>query len=146
MGPGRAGPGRLRPALPVRGANPRPKHDPVCEIPMSQAVGPTRPPRFNVTRCLIGQAREILTIFSLSSVCFSCCSRSRGRSMLIGPRPAESVGWRSLPTIGVRSRVCHAPIPAFDSVVGCRVGYVVPLSGVFQASINVTNRVFFFLY
>ena len=36
----RAGPGRPRPAQPVIFSNHGPKPDPVCEIPMSRAVGP----------------------------------------------------------------------------------------------------------
>ena len=52
-------------------------------------------------------------IFAVSSRCVSSSSRFRGSSVLVSPGPAASLGSRSLSTIGVRSRVCHAPIPAF---------------------------------
>ena len=49
----------------------------------------------------------------LSSSCGSSFSKFRGHNLLVSPRPAVSLGSRPLPTSGVRSRVCHAPIPTF---------------------------------
>ena len=80
----------------------------------------------NLTGRLPGLAREILrSIFAVSSCCISSSSRFRGSNMLVSSGPAASLGSRSLSTIGVRSRVCHAPIPAFG-YRWCGVGYVVP--------------------
>ena len=59
--------------------------------------------------------------------------------------PQWSLGCRSLSATGVRSRVCHAPTRAFDTV-GCRVGYVVPWSGVFGATTKGHASCFFFVW
>ena len=80
----------------------------------------------NLTGCLPGLAGEILrNIFAVSSCCVSSSSRFRGKNVLVSPRPAASLGSRSLSTIGIRRRDCHAPIPAFG-YRWCGVGYVVP--------------------
>ena len=64
--------------------------------------------------------------------------------MLVSPGPAASLGSRSLSTIGIRSRVCHAPIPAF----GYRwfgVGYVVLRSGIYRATTKCLESWLYFL-
>ena len=62
--------------------------------------------------------------------------------MLVSPGPAASLGSRSLSTIGVRSRVCHAPIPAFGHR-WCGVGYVVScIRHISRPRQNVSNRDF----
>ena len=127
---GRAGPSRRRLAQPAPG--------PAGDISKITSPSPTRSGRFqshatsarpshrvsNLTGRLHGLAREILRIFSLFLRAVSS-SRFRGRNVLVSPGPAASLGSRSLSTVGIRSRVCHAPIPA----CGCRwcgVGYAVP--------------------
>ena len=77
----------------------------------------------------------------LSSSSRSFSSRFRGRSY-VGLRPAFYLGTRSLPTVH-RLRSLSAdnaesgmPLPAFGWLLWswCRVGYVVPSSGVFRAT------------
>ena len=115
---GRAGPGRRRLAQPAPG--------PAGDIFKITSPSPTRSGRFqshatsarphqrvyNLTGRLPGLAREILRIFS--SCCVSSSSRFRRSNVLVSSGPAASLGSRSLSTIiGIRSRVCHAPISAF---------------------------------
>ena len=52
-------------------------------------------------------------IFAVSSCCVPFSPRFRGSNVLVSPGPATSLGSRSLSTIGIRRRLCHAPIPAF---------------------------------
>ena len=126
-------PGRADGAWP----SPRPAHWDIFKI---TGPSPTRSVRFqshatsarpcqrasNLTGRLPGLAREVLRIFSLFlRLCVSSSSRSRGSNVLVSPGPAASLGSRSPSTIGIRSRVCHAPIPAFG-YRWCGVGYVVP--------------------
>ena len=71
MGPtlaGGAGPGRPRPAQPVRFSTAGPELDPACDIPISRAVGAARPgPRgSNLTGRLPGLAREICSEYFCS--------------------------------------------------------------------------------
>ena len=129
---GRAGPSRRRLAQPVPG--------PAGDIFKITGPSPTRCVRFqshatsarprqrvsNLSGRLPGLAREIFRIFSLVlCTAVSSSSRFRGSNALVSPSPAASLGSRSLSTIGVRSRVCHAPMPAFG-YRWCGVGYVVP--------------------
>ena len=120
----RAEPGRadrawpsLRPPQRVIFSNHGPKPDLVCEIPIPRDVGPARRASF---QSHWSSARpspwDSHNIFALSSCCGSFSSRFRGSNVLVRPRPAASLGSRSLSTIGIRSRVCHAPIPASDTV------------------------------
>ena len=78
-----------------------------------------------------------LASFCLRSICLisgvGVCS----------PGPAASLGSRSLSTIGVRSRVCHAPIPAFG-YRWCGVGHVVPWSGIYRATTKCLESWFYF--
>ena len=127
---GRAGPSRRRLAQPAPG--------PAGDIFKITGPSPTRSVRFqshatsarsgqrvsNLTGRLPGLAREILRIFSLF-LRAAVSSRFRGSNVLVSPGPAASLESRSLSTTGIRSRVCHAPIPAFG-YLWCGVGYVVP--------------------
>ena len=79
-------------------------------------------------------------VFAVSSCCcVSSSSRFRGSNVLVSPGPAASLGSRSLSTTGVRSRVCHAPIPAFV-YRWCGVGYIVPWSGIYISSHDKMSR------
>ena len=105
---GRAGPGRPRrpgSALPVIFSNHGPKPDLVCEISIPRDVGPAQPAS---VQSYWSSARpgpsDSRNIFALSLCCVSS-SRFRGRNVLVSPRPAASLGRRSLSTIGIRSRV-----------------------------------------
>ena len=126
---GRAGPSQRRLAQPAPG--------PACDIFKITGPSPTRSVRSqsHATSALSGQrvsntgrlpglAREILRIFSLF-LRAAVSSRFRGSNVLVSPGPAASLESRSLSTTGIRSRVCHAPIPAFG-YLWCGVGYVVP--------------------
>ena len=116
---GRAGPSRRRLAQPTPG--------PAGDIFKITSPSPTRSGRFqshatstrpgqrvsNLTGRLPGLAREILRIFfAVSSCCVSSSSRFRGSNVLVSSGPAASLESRSLSAIGVRSTVCHVPIPA----------------------------------
>ena len=109
------------------------KPDQVREIPIPRDVGPVRPASF---QSHWSSARpgpwDSQNIFAVSSCC-CVSSRFRGSNVLVSPGPAASLRSRSLSTSGIRSRVCHAPIPAFG-YRWCGVGYVVPWSGIFQAT------------
>ena len=134
---GRAGPRRRRLAQPAPG--------PAGDIFKIISQSPTRSGRF---QSHVTSARPVSfqyhwssarpgpgdsqNIFAVSSCCVSS-SRFRGNNVLVSPGPAASLRSRSLSTIGIRSRVCHAPIPAF----GYRwygVGYVVQGSGIYRAT------------
>ena len=96
---GRAGPGRPRrpgSALPVIFSNHGPKPDLVCEISIPRDVSPARQLVINRT--------VFLRAMSPPPRCFEAatCSLVRARGFF---------GSRSLPASGIRSRVCHAPIP-----------------------------------
>ena len=57
---------------------------------------------------------------------------------------AASLGSRSLPTIGIQSRVCTMPlIPVFGYRWWWGVGYVVPWSGIHRATTNCNESCFF---
>ena len=107
-------PGRPCLVRPVIYSNHGPKSDPACEIPISSTVGQARSAGFHLAGRLPSLACDILRSFSLlPSNCGSPSSKFGGHNVLVGPRPAVSLGRRPLSTSGVRSRVCHAPIPAF---------------------------------
>ena len=128
---GRAGPSRRRLAQPAPG--------PAGDVFKITGPSPTKSVRFqshatlarprqrvsNLTGRLPGLAREILCVFSLFLRAVSSSSRFRGSNVLVLPGPAAFLGSHTLSTIGVRSRVCNAPIPAFG-YRWCGVGYVVP--------------------
>ena len=145
---GRSRPGRAGPTAPdpVRDSNHGQRPDTVCDIQTSRAVGQARSARgsnlADMTSALPGPW-DFQIIFAFSSRCVSASSRFRGHSMLVTPHPAVSLGSHSLSTTCVRSRAWHAPIPAIG-YRWCRVGYVVPWSGVFWATTNVVNRDFVF--
>ena len=121
-----------RPAQWVQFSKSRAKPDQVCEIPIPRDVGPARPANFHSHWSSARPGpRDSLNIFSVSSCCVS--SRFRGSNVLVSRGPAASLGSRSLSTIGIRSRVCHAPIPACG-YRWCGVGYVVPSSGIYRAT------------
>ena len=128
---GRAGPSRRRLAQPAPG--------PAGDIFEITSPSPTRSGKFqshgtsarpgqrlsNLTGRLPGLARrDSHNIFAVPSCCVSS-SRFRGTRVLVSPGPVASLGIGSLSTIGIRRRVCHAPIPAFGHR-WCGVGYVVP--------------------
>ena len=118
---GQAGPGQPRLARPEVYSNHGPKPDPACEIPTSPTVCQARFARFHLPGRLPGLACDILRSFSrLPSSCGSSSSKFRGRNLLVSPRPAVSSGSRPLPTGGVRSRVCHAPLYRPSDTVGAR--------------------------
>ena len=75
---------------------------------------------------LPGLAREIFRIFSLYLRAVSPPPQdSEATTCSFARTQRVSLGSHSLSTVGIRSRVCHAPIPAFV-YHWCRVGYVVP--------------------
>ena len=123
MGPtlaGGAGPGRPRPAQPVRFSTAGPELDPACDIPISRAVGAARPgPAREIPTSLVvcpaWPVRFVQNIFVHSSCCFSSPLRFRGRTVLVSLRQAVSLGSHSLSTIGMRRRVWHAHILAFEN-------------------------------
>ena len=129
---GRAGPSRRRLAQPAPG--------PAGDIFKITGPSPTRSVRFqshatsarprqrvsNLTGRLPGVAREILGIFSLClRAVFPPPRGFEAATCSLAQAPRLLWGVRSLSAIGVRSRVCHAPMPAF-AYRWCGVGYVVP--------------------
>ena len=125
-------------------SNHGPKHDQVCEIPIPLDVGPAPPASF---QSHWSSARpgpwDSQNIFAVSSCCVSSSSRFRGSNVFVSPGPAASLGSRPLSTIGIWSRVCHAPIPAF-AYRWCGVRYVVPWSGIYRATTKCLESWFFF--
>ena len=111
MGHDQAGPGRPRLTRTAVYSSHGPKPDPACEIPISPTVVQARFARFRLTGRLPGLACDVLRSYSrLYPSCASSSSIFRGHNLLDSLRPAVSLDSRPLPTSGVRSRVCHAPI------------------------------------
>ena len=121
-----------------------PKSDLVCEISIPRDVGPARPaslqPHWSFARPGPWDSQNT---FAVSSCCVSSSSRFRGSNVIVSPRPAASLGSRSLSTIGIRSSVCYALIPAFG-YRWCGVGYVVPWSGIYRATTKCRESWFYF--